>query len=818
MDDYICISGIGLISPSGLSVQENWERMKRGDVCIEPIRKWDPTGCMTQNFGEIRPDDDELLQSLKNPVESAKRYPPERGDILLFKAFEEAVEDAFLNQEDVRDSRTGLFIGTSLSGMTLLEKEFTRHIQNGTPIRNKTLLSFSMSTGMDRLAYEYRLQGPKFLFSTACSASLHTVIWASDYLINNEIDLAVIGGVDPMSMISMTGFSSLKLEAKNAGTPFSTKEVGVSIGEGAGVIILEKMSSLKKRGRSDCYSIVSGYHGNADAYHPTASDPKGTSIRICLENVLKNIEEPNGKKYYYVSHGTGTQHNDLVESRAVRQIDTFSDNLKVTSIKSMIGHTLGASGIVELATLAKSCKENTLLPTANFTEPRPGADLDIVRNREENAKFDVGIKSSFAFGGNNVSVSLVKDVQILKKSLPGEQSTREPVAVTGIGLVSPYNTLSLEEITERIIRGESSVRSVSPVSGYSNKKSYSRAGRIDDQFIDRSCSALRIKNHRKMDRISKISSLAAVQALKDSGLRVTFGNAYDIGLISATNVGAVESIGSFYADFLKKGAEFADAGLFKNTVTNAHAGYINLETRIKGYTTVLAQGLGSGLSAVALASRALNSGKCKAVLAGATSEYSPFFHKAVIDIGMAADEPSYYDHSTRGITPGESGAYMMLEKLDDALARNAEIYTVIDQVSVGNDHVFPGTFDYSRNPLKELFADLKDFEPDVLFGDGYGHKAVNLMESRAFAESFGSVPATSFSDYFGYVHGAAPIINTIMFSLLSSKGVIPSLLKTQNPLNNSFVTENPVNTELRRGIISTIAEGGTSGFIAVKRI
>ncbi len=805
------ISGIGTVTSVGRDTQGIWEKATKGEIGIRPVQQWDAKGCNTDRFGEIELTNDALQSLLPSTLYSQQILPYERGELLFVKAFEEAINDAGFNREALCEKRVGIFIGTSLSGFTTLEREYTEYLKKGTPPSIQSFLVFPINTVADRLAYEYQLKGPRFIFSTACSASLHSVVWARTFLEAGEIDVAVLGGTDPLSLISMAGFSSLQCLAKTSASPFSTTDAGISVGEGAGVLIMEKEEDFAKRSSRQYYGIISGCAGTSDAYHPTASDPTGLTIKECITQALSGIDEINTKKVYIMAHGTGTQHNDVVETRAIRMIPNVP-KLKVSSLKGTFGHTLGASGTIELALLCKSLNEEKCLPTANFSLERPGCNLDYVKNKSISYPFDVGVKNAFAFGGNNLTVSIVKDKSIIKER---EKPEEEDIVITGIGMLTGFGSLSPEEMVAKVSQGENCIKKIHPIQGFRRKKTIRKAAIIETETLKQICLKKRIKNYRKMDRISMVAVVTSGDALRDSGLKISSKNNLRVGLISGTSTGPLESITNFYTDVINKGTEFANASLFPNTVINAHAGYINMEFNIKGYTTVVSQGNISDLTVMDLAVKAINSGQCDAVLVGATAEYSSEYHRALIDLGSISDEYRIYDDRTNGYILGEGSVFFVLERKSSALQRGARIYSTIKKVYLSGDPVLPSTPRYEYNPLVNLFekhfAEQKR-EPSLIYGNGIALKPLNVLEAKAVEGCFPEVPLLTYTEQFGHIPGVNSFVNLAMHIMTKGK-YYPYLQNTSKPIAPNIRVSSAEIKKDGEVIFTSVVEGGTSGYI-----
>lgn len=808
------IAGIGAITVAGLDLKENWETLLRGESRIRPIRGISTEGLQTGNAGQIYLDDDELRALVAKRVgvlKSDRRLPAERAELLLLLAFEEARADAGISREELSGKRVGILVGTSLAGFTRLEGEYQEHRKASRHIKPSAYLTYPLHVCVDRLAFEYSLTGPRYLFSTACSASLHPVMLAKELFAHDLIDIAVIGGTDPLSLMSLAGFSSLKSLAEDKCSPYSTNGLGISIGEGAGVVIVRPDLESPK------YASILNVAGSSDAYHPTASNPTGETIRICIEKTLNGFDFSENDMYV-MSHGTGTAHNDMVETRSLKQVEALK-SARISAAKSVIGHTLGASGAIELVYLAKALQERKAFPVANFAEPRPGCDLDYVRGGAVDIPEPVGVKSAFAFGGNNVSVAVGPKSIALKMAGPRPAPSR--IAITGVGMVSPMNVFENDEIAAKLAQGETFIRDIPPVRGFNRSLEVSRAALVDEAILESACTKLRIKNTRKMDRISRLSCAASSLAVKDSGFRITTANATDVGLISATGTGALGSVSEFYMNMLEKGVKLADANVFPNTVVNAHLGYVSIELKIKGYTTVIAQGSSSPYAALNTAIYLLESGSCKAVLVGAVSEYSEAYHRALIDIGYVGDSASLdsYAKDLNGNVTGDGAVFFMLEREDDAKERGARVRAILDKVALDSESAFPSTYRMERNPLRKILAGFNEagVRPSYIAGEGNGLAAENELETAAFGECYADVPRTSASPYFGMASGVVPFYNLALFCLLSGTNTVPGVPHRKDSGYGPLVRGMTGMEGLDSVLVGTVAAGGSAGALYAKK-
>lgn len=600
----------------------------------------------------------------------------------LFRCAIRALEDAKVNLSDLNNERIGLVIGTSLGGMRIGEVFYQKWIKEKKPgLKLKKLLEYPIYTPVDYLVSKLDIKGPSICISTACSSGQVAVSIAYDLIKNKICDLVIAGGVDTLCEISVGGFSSLKALASTPCAPFSNTTLGLSLGEGAGVLIVEPIKNALQR-KGSAYAIICGYGIASDCHHPTAPDPTGGGIARAIREAL-SVSNIRAEEVDYINaHGTGTPSNDIAETLGVKKV--FRENFRnifMSSIKGGIGHTLGAAGSIECAITALSLYKNRLPPTVNFTSARPGCDMNYIPNQGITKEIKIALSNSFAFGGNNSSIALraVKKEPVIVQETASVDD--EPVVITGIGLTSPLGT-DKKEIWSAIIENRSSVQEFEGLFDFHNRRFSKQRCRIDDGMLN----SIRLKNRRKMDRLSLISSIAAISALADARIKVTPQNSERIGIIYSTGTGSLETIEKFYRTIVTNGLKNGDAGLFPNTVLNAPVGYITIETGIKGPNTTIGRGRVSFFFSLFLGYLWLKNKRADVVLCGSGDEYSEILHKAFFSLKMAGNNSEgIYLHKKekKGFILGEGASFFVLEPLSQAKRRGAEIHAEIKNFSVG---------------------------------------------------------------------------------------------------------------------------------------
>jgi 3-oxoacyl-[acyl-carrier-protein] synthase II len=256
------------------------------------------------------------------------------------------------------------------------------------------------------VARHFGIHGPVIMIPTACAAGNYAIGYAYDLLTLGMVDVMIAGGSDPISKIAFTGFNRLLATAKEACRPFYKNREGMAVSEGAGALVLETLTHAKKRGATIIAEVL-GYGIACDAHNMTIPDPSGSGGILALQKALSHARVSADDVGYISAHGTGTKENDKTETFILKSV--FGDKAKsipVSSIKSMLGHTMGAASAIEAVASALMIQKNTLLPTINYSEADPDCDLDYIPNTPRETAVDVIVSNAYAFGGNTSALVL----------------------------------------------------------------------------------------------------------------------------------------------------------------------------------------------------------------------------------------------------------------------------------------------------------------------------------------------------------------------------------------------------------------------------
>ncbi|MEK6692031.1 MAG: beta-ketoacyl-[acyl-carrier-protein] synthase family protein [Nitrospirota bacterium] len=400
MNNRVVITGLGIVSSIGIGWREFWENLVKGKSGITPVTSFDTSNQFTHMGGEVKNfNPDEFIPKEKLNSQS-------RASQLALAAAKLAVEDANLNQEDTDNYRIGVSFGTTLGDAQAVEDVDILLVNNNQNISKELIYQIPTYASPSAIAREFKFNGQNFMFSTACSASNYAIGYGYDLIRLNRADIIFAGGSDPFSRIEYTGFNRFSAVAPERCQPFDKNRKGMILGEGAGVLVLESLENALKR-KATIYAEILGYGLSCDAYRMTASSVEG--IAECMRKALREGGIKTEDVDYISAHGTGTILNDKTECAAIKEVfGHLNKKVPISSIKSMLGHTMGAGPAIEAITCALVVKNNIIPPTINYETPDPECDIDCVPNQARKQTVNIALNNSYAFGGNNACVVVKK--------------------------------------------------------------------------------------------------------------------------------------------------------------------------------------------------------------------------------------------------------------------------------------------------------------------------------------------------------------------------------------------------------------------------
>lgn len=406
----VVVTGIGLITALGTGAEKSWEALKEGRSGIRRITRFDPTPFPSQIAGEVHDFDPEAFIDPRE-VRKMDRYAQFAAAATFM-----ALEDANLSINAHNAERVGVCIGSGIGGAWTWEENHTNLLQKGPRGVSPRFIPMMISDiAAGHVAILTGAKGPNFATVTACATSGHAIGMAAMTIKMGLADVMIAGGAEAaISPLSLAGFCSMKAlstrndEPEKASRPFDVNRDGFVMAEGAGVVILERLSHAVKRG-AKIYAEIAGFGMTGDAYHLTAMCEDGDGPARCMLMALETAGLTPAEVDYINAHATSTPQGDPAEVRAIkRAFGEHAFKIPVSSTKSMHGHTLGAAGAVELIVCLLAMRDQILPSTINLEQPDPECDLDFVPNKARPARIEVALSNSFGFGGHNSTLLLRK--------------------------------------------------------------------------------------------------------------------------------------------------------------------------------------------------------------------------------------------------------------------------------------------------------------------------------------------------------------------------------------------------------------------------
>ncbi|MDR4503990.1 MAG: beta-ketoacyl-[acyl-carrier-protein] synthase family protein [Candidatus Scalindua sp.] len=393
----VVVTGLGLVLANGIGVKNAWEALIHGKDGSGDVTSFDTSQYKIHRACEVKDFKTDVIFENETPANTIHKY--------TYSAAREALRDSGLHDiANYNCERFGIAIGTlagELPPFEYLLRNSPEDKANGFDMN--IALTYPPSSITSLLSEDFGFEGPTMVSLNACSSGNHAIAWAHDLLLNGKVDVMLVGGGELIPQTEFTHFHNLKALAPEKCQPFDRERKGLIIGEGAGIMVIETLDFAKKRG-AGIYAELRSSGMSCDGHHMTAPHPEGAgAIRAMLE-ALSGARLSYKDIDYISAHGTGTPLNDRMETMAIKSV--FKERAKkipASSIKSMIGHTMGAASAIESVVSCLSIRNNIIPPTINYETPDPECDLDYVPNEGRELKVNCVLNNSFAFGGNNVT-------------------------------------------------------------------------------------------------------------------------------------------------------------------------------------------------------------------------------------------------------------------------------------------------------------------------------------------------------------------------------------------------------------------------------
>jgi 3-oxoacyl-[acyl-carrier-protein] synthase II len=406
----VVVTGMGVISPIGNTLEEFWTHAKAGVSGITRVSRFDPSGFASQIVGEVKGFDPSRYMEKKE----ARRMDPVQQYAMA--GAQQAFDQSGLNSESLRPEKAGVVVGSGIGGIETFEKQHAILLNQG-PDRVSPffipMMIIDLCAGL--ISMRFNFKGPNYATVSACSSGAHAIADAFKIIQRGEADLMITGGSEAsITPAALAGFCSARaLSTRNqqpdkASRPFDKERDGFVMAEGSGIMILESLEHARNRG-AKILAEIAGVGCTADAYHITAPAPGGEGAVRAMRLALEDGGLTPDSVDYINAHGTSTDLNDATETQAIKTVfGERAGRIPVSSTKSMIGHLLGAGGAVELIATIMSIQEGVLHPTINYEFPDPACDLDYVPNQMRSVDVRVAISNSFGFGGHNICIAVKK--------------------------------------------------------------------------------------------------------------------------------------------------------------------------------------------------------------------------------------------------------------------------------------------------------------------------------------------------------------------------------------------------------------------------
>ncbi|MEN8141397.1 MAG: beta-ketoacyl-[acyl-carrier-protein] synthase family protein [Thermodesulfobacteriota bacterium] len=736
----VYVTGMGVHCAGGRNEAEFTKFLRDGGCALNELSRVDTSELYARHGGEV---------SLPRDDFSSPDYR-DLASKLSFDTARMALENADLDLNSLDPYEIGLILGVTCGGMDSQEEWVRRDIAGEE--KGRAILEESLFHAMsNNLAASYDIRGPVSTVTIACAAGTNAIGYGYDLIRQGKAKVVLVGGVDVVTQLTFSGFCALKAMSPDICRPFDTNNNGIALGDGCGILVLEEGDFALGRG-ARLRAEVLGYGACNDGFHGTTPSPVAKGLLKSINHAASQAGVAAADIEYVNLHGTGTDGNDNMEAYAIGQFfGAKGPEVPVSSIKSSIGHTLGAAGAVETIATIVAMENDFLPPSVNVTEANPELKVNLVANKAHKRPMNCFMNVNSAFAGNNAAVVMRKPGSAVGGAPPlAPERTR--IAITGLGLVLP-GLSGADELWDSLLTAE-----VVPAGGDDTAE--------PGEFATFSfCKMSGMKNSmltRQMDRYAAMSVLAALQAFDQA--EVNGDLLEEAGSVVGSGYGSLAANTKFFRTVAEKGNSMAKPVLFQKTVSNTASGFISILAGARGFNTTLNNGDVSGLEAVRYAHHLLHSGKADVIYAGGVDARAGI----VTDIFQARGNgleaqgeaaPFCPDSPGARITEGASG--LVLEPIAKAKARGAEVLGEI----LGWGQAFAGRDASLSDTVAKAMADalaesgLGPADIDLVIAHGNGNPVVDQAEWQAVEQVFATerVFLTSLKAKVGEAMGAGGV-------------------------------------------------------------
>ena len=783
------VTGLGMVNAIGKNVEECWENALKGTPGIDKVKSVNSDNCYAHLGAEVADENIEINDKV------------DRVSSLCLQASKEALKDAGIDG-NVDADRMGVIMGSCVGGVVSIEN----YIEKGE--KTEDINKMSIASIANHVANMAGAKGVVTNIGNACAASTMSVAYACELIRAGVGDVFIAGGADAFASVPFAGFTALHALSENACSPFNHSN-GITLGEGAGAIIVESYEHAVKRG-AHIYCDVLSAGISSDAHHITAPRPDGIGQMYAIRRALDKSGVDKKDLDYINAHGTGTAKNDEAEFLSIHTIfDDSNDHLSVSSTKAMVGHCLGAAGAIEAVYAIKALTDNKVPPTIGYSAEdlealkEKAGKIDFMPNDMKEKELNYVMSNSFAFGGSNASIIFAKN-----EGKMSESENDEDIYITGLGIVTPVGN-GVENYIEKVKGGET----------ITSGNLVSELGKEDFDKFD-----IKLAFYRKLDKLSTMQVVSGIEAINNSGFTFNDDNAEDFGMIIGTGDGPLTTVYEFQEHISKEGTQNGSAFNFPNTVYNAAGGYLSIKTGMRGYNVTITNGNQSGLASVCYAANEIKQNRAAAMLASGTDENSAVMNKLYTQLGLVSDAKSDIYADEKGMNLSDGSVTIALEKASQADSHSAKKYAKIAGYAMTHECVEYGTVKGSDEGLAKAIneackdAGISADKIDAVFGFGNGIKDVDDIEKSVYAKVFNkAIPVINVKDYVGEARAAAATLSAAHAALT----LAGELGDSQNAyiFNGGEVKKDKVDTKNFEYCLATsYGVGGSYSAVVLKRV
>ena len=728
----IVISGAGLATALGLSREDTWQGILRGENGFGPMTAMESPLPSGKDGGQALTLPETFFPDLPREV----RY--------LRWTIADALRDAGLLETSIYSAtRSACLLGTTLHGM----RAAGRMLRDGDL---SALQEFLAGNTLQLSIDGFPFAGLSATNCSACSSSLGSIAMAVTLLQTHRADLVIAGGYDTISEYVYGGFNSLRLVAEGPIRPFAKGRQGMKLAEGYGIIVLERQSDASRRGAKPLARIL-GWGESADAHHLTQPHPQGDGAARAISQAIERAGLQPTDINLIAAHATGTPDNDVGEYAAFSRVfQTHLPNVPVVAFKSHLGHTLGGAGAVELVLTAMAMRDQIIPACANVRpEDVEFPDLQLATGQPKPAKLRTTLNTSLGFGGANTCIVLGAAGDIKPMEFPSSiDPSPSPVYITGIGVIAP-GIIGNDAFLARL---------KNPCDPAWNKDT----GSVPEAALEGLLNARRV---RRMSDYVKLTLATATLALRDAGVQDISAFAEDCAAILGSTHGSCNFSASYYSQIIQDGLVAANPILFAEAVPNAGAAQLSLMLSLKGACQTIIGTRTAGLDALSLAAARISAGVWDRAIVSAGEEYCDVVNQAYLHCGMRAASHGCAPFSEeRGFTSGAGAVTLILESQKSVDRRGGRAVGQIDASAAAR-----GKVSMSSQTVSRVLAELKN--PSNVLSSACG-TWIDRAESAAFRHG-GNPRISTIYGHIAETFSASPLIG-IAAVLLSGK--MPTLL------------------------------------------